>query len=83
MPLPYTLHHYHYCDSHLFLNPQIREKFILSLNGETEKFTAAVKSLIELHRIIEKFNTTDNQLELVQELTTAVAEDSCKWVRTT
>ena len=64
------------------LNPQIREKFILSLDGETKKFSAAVKSLIELHRTIERFNMSDNQPELVQQLAAAVAEDSCKWVRT-
>ena len=64
------------------LNPQIREKFILSLDGETKKFSAAVKSLIELHRTIERFNTSDNQPELVQQLAAAVAKDSCKWVRT-
>ena len=65
------------------LTPQIREKFILSWNGETEKFTAAVKSQIELHRIIEKFKTMDDQPELVQELIAALAKDSCKWVRKT
>lgn len=59
---------------------QVNEKFSPSLNGETENFSAAVKSLIELHRIIEKFNASDDQPEIAQLIATAVAKDSCKWV---
>lgn len=61
---------------------QLRNKLRPFLYDENnaDEFSTTVKSLIELHRSIEKYTTTDSQSEVGRLLAKAVAKQSCEWV---
>lgn len=64
---------------------QLREKFRPVLNNYDQRneieVANAIKSLIELHRTIERYLTGNPQPEVAQQMLRAVAQQSCEWVR--
>ena len=62
---------------------QLRYQFQPYFNndeGNANKFSETVKSLIELHRSIERYLDSDPVSEAAQQMFTAFAKQSCEWV---
>ena len=70
---------------HIHIELQLRNIFRPVLNGHgqlnEDEVAKVIKSLIELHRTIEKYLTGNPQPEVAEEMLTAVAQQSCEWVR--
>ena len=68
---------------------QLREKFRPVLkdhehihnNHDEAKVANAIKSLIELHRTVDRYLTGNPQPEAAQQMLRGITQQSCEWVR--